>query len=83
MFLLSQPTINISVRDEEDNTCLMLAVLHNKGDIVLAILSKIKNDCLSDIEKQFFVNAMNRDGNTALHLAYYHDLQTIAQIIQK
>jgi ankyrin repeat protein len=68
--------------DDEDNTCLILAVRQGQGDVVVAILEKLQKDVLlTPLEKQFFVNAQNRDGNTALHEAVINDLQTISQRI--
>ena len=61
----------------------MLAITHNKGDVVSEILEKLKNETFADIEKQFFINAQNKDGNTALHLAFIKNYQTIAQILER
>jgi ankyrin repeat protein len=56
----------------------------NLGDAVVAIFDYLsqENCPLSDIEKQFFFNHQNHDGNTALHLACIKDLQTISSIIE-
>ena len=35
------------------------------------------------IEKQFFINAQNKHGDTALHIAYLHDFQTLSDILQR
>ncbi len=69
--------------DEQDNSCLALAVRMNLGDAVVAVFDYLEEDnCpLNEIEKQFFINHQNFEGNTALHLACIKDFQTISTII--
>ena len=43
-FLIQEPGIKYLVKDDEDNTCLILAVKQNKGDYVVAILEKLEAD---------------------------------------
>ncbi len=78
MYLIHEPGIKFTLTDDDDNNCLLLAVRYNKGDIVVAILEKLEEEnLLSDIEKQFFINAQNKEGNTALLEAATRNLQTI------
>jgi ankyrin repeat protein len=59
-------------------------VKHNKGDFVMSILKKLKEDpLLTDIERQFFINHQNTNGNTAIHEAALRDRQTISDILEK
>lgn len=61
----------------------MLAVKGNKGDIVVTILNKLKEDkILTDLDKQFFINHQNHEGNTAIHLAALRNMQTITQLLE-
>lgn len=49
----------------------------------MAILEKLREDpLLTQIERQFFINHQNSDGNTALHEAVLKDLQTITQKLE-
>jgi ankyrin repeat protein len=78
--LLMQEGVKYTVKDEQDNTSLLLAVKNNKGDCVVALLERLTADpVLTPVEKQFFFNAQNSDGNTALHEAVLRDYQTITQ----
>jgi ankyrin repeat protein len=62
----------------------MLAVKGNMGDIVVALLDKLEEDIsLTPLEKQFFINAQNKEGNTALHEACLKDYQTITEKIEQ
>ena len=91
MFLLNygfqkgdkKDSIKLNTMDEQDNTCLTLAVQMNLGDAVVAVFDYLEQDnCpLSEMDKQFFVNHQNFEGNTALHLACIKNLQTISTII--
>ncbi len=36
---------------------------------------------MSEIEKQFFINACDKNGDTALHIAAKRDYQTILDIL--
>lgn len=66
--LLMQEGVKYTVKDDHDNTSLILAVKANKGDCVVALLDRLASDpLLTPIEKQFFFNAQNTEGNTALH----------------
>lgn len=76
-FLLQQG-VKYTTKDDHDNTCLILAVKANKGDCVLAIIERLNNDpVFTPLEKQFFFNAQNNEGNTALHEAVLRDYQTM------
>ena len=62
----------------------MLSVRNNKGDFVLAILNKLREDSLlTDLDKQFFINHQNNQGNTAIHEAVLKDKQTISDLLEK
>ena len=51
----------------------------NKGDFVVAILDKLREDpLLTNLDKQFFINHQNNNGNTALHEAVSKNFQTVA-----
>lgn len=52
----------ITTLDYNDNTCLILAVNKNMGHAVLAILEylTLENCPMSQLEKQFFLNAQNK-----------------------
>lgn len=54
--------VRMGVLDEDDNTCLILAVRENQGDSVLAILDYLVGEgCqMTGLEKQFFINAQNK-----------------------
>lgn len=81
--LLLQQGARLTTKDDQDNTCLLLAVRGNRGDCVVAILERLAGDAvLSAVEKQFFFNAQNSEGNTALHEAVLRDLQTITQRLE-
>lgn len=83
-FLMKELSLDYTKRfDKEGNTCLILAVRYNRGDFVMAILEKLREDpLLTQIERQFFINHQNSDGNTALHEAVLKDLQTITQKLE-
>jgi ankyrin repeat protein len=67
-FLINDLAVRYTIKDDEDNTSLLLAVKINKGDLVKAILEKMEKDqIMTPLEKQFFFNAQNKEGNTALH----------------
>lgn len=69
--------------DQEGNTCLILAAGYNRGDFVAAILDKLIQDpLLTNIERQFFINHQNKEGNTAIHQAVLNNLQTITQKLE-
>ena len=75
--------VKYTVKDEQENTSLILAVKANKGDCVVAILERLNNDpILTPVEKQFFFNAQNNEGNTAMHEAVMSDYQTITQKLE-
>lgn len=60
-----------------------MAVKHNKGDFVVAILDKLEHDpVLTPIDRQFFINHQNNQGNTAIHEAVIKNLQTITQKLE-
>lgn len=83
-FLMNDlPEINYTrALDEEDNTSLILAVQANKGDYVVCILNKLKEDkILTNLDKHFFINHQNKEGNTAIHLAALKHYQTITQVL--
>ncbi len=62
---------------------MILAVKHNKGDYVVAILDKLEHDpILTPIDRQFFINHQNNSGNTAIHEAVLKNLQTITQKLE-
>ena len=69
--------------DDDDNTCLILAVKMNKADIIMSILLKLQENEMTEMEKQFFINSQDFEGNTAIHIAYLKDLQTISSILEK
>jgi ankyrin repeat protein len=78
--LLIEAGVKFTVKDEQENTSLILAVRANRGDCLVAILQRLEDDpVLTAVEKQFFFNAQNTDGNTALHEAVHRDYQTITQ----
>lgn len=56
---------------------------HNRGSFVVSILEKLLEDpLLTPIDRQFFINHQNKEGNTALHEAAIKDLQTITQKLE-
>lgn len=60
-FLIKELGIKYHTLDDEDNTSLILAVKHNRGDFVVAILQKLEEDqTLTPIEKQFYFNSQNK-----------------------
>jgi ankyrin repeat protein len=78
-----QEGVKFTVKDDHENTCLVLAVKANKGDCVVSILERVANDpVLTPVEKQFFFNAQNNEGNTAMHEAVLRDYQTITQKLE-
>lgn len=80
---LMQQGVKYTSKDDQDNTCLMLAVRANKGDCVVAVLERLANDpVLTPLERQFFFNAQNNDGNTALHEAVLRGYQTITMKLE-
>ena len=51
---------------------------------MVAILEKLKEDqILTDLDKQFFINHQNNEGNTAIHEAAIRDMQTITQKLER
>ena len=42
-----------------------------------------KDQIMTPLEKQFFFNAQNKEGNTALHEAVIKEYQTVTQILEK
>ena len=84
-FLMNNESVDFTKPlDQESNTSLLLAVKCNKGDFVVSILNKLKEDkILTSLDKQFFINHQNHQGNTAIHLAALKDLQTITQILER
>ena len=81
--LLAEKNINMRSVDDDDNTCLILAVKMNKADIIMSILLKLQENEMTEMEKQFFINSQDCEGNTAIHIAYLKDLQTISSILEK
>lgn len=81
--LLAEKNINMRSVDDDDNTCLILAVKMNKADIIMSILLKLQENEMTEMEKQFFINSQDFEGNTAIHIAYLKDLQTISSILEK
>ena len=55
----------------------------NKPQLVQAILIKLKEIPMSELEKQFFINHQDLEGNTALHIAYLKDLEIIKNLLEK
>lgn len=50
----------------------------------MGILNKLREDpLLTDLDKQFFINHQNSQGNTAIHEAVIRDKQTISDLLQK
>ena len=42
-----------------------------------------KDQIMTPLEKQFFFNAQNKEGNTAMHEAVAKEYQTVTQILEK
>lgn len=84
--LLENPNIDLTILDDEENNCLLLSTKLKKGEFVQAILQKLKSidkSKMSDMEKQFYINSSDMNGDTALHVAAKKDYQTITDLILK
>lgn len=61
-----------------------MSTKEKRGEFVQAILKKlgnVENKTMTEMDKQFFINSCDRNGDTALHIAAKKDYQTIADIL--
>ena len=68
--LLTSPILDMSFKDKDGNTYLILATLYQRENMIIPLIQKGIN-----------INIKNNDGNTALHLAYMLNNENIIKIL--
>ena len=68
--LLTSPLLDMSYKDKDGNTYLLLATLYQRENMIIPLIQKGIN-----------LNIKNNDGNTALHLAYMLNNENIIKIL--
>ena len=68
--LLTSPLLDMSFKDKDGNTYLLLATLYQRENMIIPLIQKGIN-----------LNIKNNDGNTALHLAYMLSNENIIKIL--